>query len=35
MPQRVQIKLYKLGVGVGPTLSEKYNVGSPHAKRDS
>lgn len=33
MPQRVQMRLYKLGVGK-PTLSEEHNVGSPHAKRD-
>ena len=35
MPRRVQLKSYQLGEGMGSTLNEKYNVGSPRTSRNA
>jgi hypothetical protein len=35
MPHHVQLKLYELEEGIGPTLNEEYNVGSPHTSRNN
>lgn len=35
MPHHVQLKLYELEEGIGHTLNEEYNVGSPHTSRNN